>query len=97
MKILLSLPVLLFVFVNLSAQDKKTAMKFFEAGNFEEAIDEYIPLYEADKENLEYNYNLAVSYLNTNIDKSLAIPHLESLTKNPKIDANAWYLLGEAK
>ena len=39
MKILLSLPVLLFVFVNLSAQDKKTAMKFFEAGNFEEAID----------------------------------------------------------
>ena len=40
MKILLSIPVLLFVFVNLSAQDKKTAMKFFEAGNFEEAIDE---------------------------------------------------------
>ena len=29
-------------------------MKFFEAGNFEEAIDEYLPLYEADKENLEY-------------------------------------------
>jgi len=87
---------LLIVFVSVSSQDKKTAMKFFEVGNFEEAIDEYLPLYEADKENLEFNYNLAVSYLNTNIDKSLAIPHLETLTKNPKIDANAWYLLGRA-
>ena len=96
MKRLLSLMLLLIVFVSVSSQDKKTAMKFFEAGNFEEAIDEYLPLYEADKENLEFNYNLAVSYLNTNIDKSLAIPHLETLTKNPKIDANAWYLLGRA-
>ena len=42
MKRLLSLPLLLIVFVNISSQDKKTAMKFFEAGNFEEAIDEYL-------------------------------------------------------
>lgn len=96
MKRLLSLPLLLIIFVNASAQDRKKAMELFETGNFEEAIDEYLPLYEEDKESLEFNYNLAVSYLNTNIDKSLAIPHLETLTKNPKIDANAWYLLGRA-
>jgi len=96
MKRLLSLPLLLIIFINASAQDRKKAMEFFETGNFEEAIDEYLPLYEEDKESLEFNYNLAVSYLNTNIDKSLAIPHLETLTKNPKIDANAWYLLGRA-
>ena len=96
MKRLLSLPLLLIVFVNISSQDRKTAIKLFGAGNYEEAINEYLPLYEEDKESLEFNYNLAVSYLNTNIDKSLAIPHLEALTKNPKIDANAWYLLGRA-
>ena len=96
MKRLLSLALLLIVLINVSSQDNKKAMQFFDAGNFEEAIDEYLPLYEADKENLEFNYNLAVSYLNTNIDKSLAIIHLETLTKNPKIDANAWYLLGRA-
>ena len=96
MKILLSLPLLLIVFVNISSQDRKTAIKLFDAGNYEEAIDEYLPLYEGDKESLEFNYNLAVSYLNTNIDKSLAIPHLETLTKIPEIDANAWYLLGRA-
>jgi len=96
MKRLLSLPLLLFVFVNISSQDKKKARELFDSGNFEEAIDEYFPLYSVDKENLEFNYNLAVSYLNTNIDKSLAIPHLETLTKDPKIDANAWYLLGRA-
>ena len=96
MKRLLSLPLLLIVFLNISSQDRKTAIKLFDAGNYEEAINEYLPLYEEDKESLEFNYNLAVSYLNTNIDKSLAIPHLETLTKNSKIDANAWYLLGRA-
>lgn len=96
MKRLLSISFLAFTLLNVSAQDGKKALELFETGNFEEAIDEYLPLYEENKESLEYNYNLAVSYLNTDIDKSLAIPHLEFLTKNPKIDANAWYLLGRA-
>lgn len=96
MKRLLSLSVLLISFVNISSQDKKKAIQFFGAGNFEEAIDEYLPLYEEDKENFEFNYNLAVSYLNTNIDKSLAIHHLEVLTKDANVEANAWYLLGRA-
>ena len=74
MKRLLSLPLLLIIFVNASAQDRKKAMELFETGNFEEAIDEYLHLYEEDKESLEYNYNLAVSYLNTNIDKSRQMP-----------------------
>lgn len=77
-------------------QDKKMALDLFEVGNFEEALEEYLLLQEVDPENIEYNYNLAVCYLNTNIDKSLAIAPLERIIENPKIIADAYYLLGRA-
>jgi len=86
----------LSILASVSAQDRKLALEYFELGNFEEAIEEYKLLLEEDSANNEYNYNLGVSYLNINIDKALAIPHFELLTKNPKIEANAWYLLGRA-
>jgi Tol biopolymer transport system component len=78
------------------AQDRKKAFQLFEAGNFEQALDEYLELIDKDPDNIEYNYNIAVSYLNTNIDKSKAIPYLEKLVENPKINADAYYLLGRA-
>ncbi len=77
-------------------QDKKLATDLFEVGNFEEALEEYLLLVEEEPDNIEYNYNLAVCYLNTNIDKSLAIAPLEKVTENPKIIADAYYLLGRA-
>jgi hypothetical protein len=78
------------------SQDRKKALEFFEAGNFESALDIYLELIESDTDNIEYNYNIAVSYLNTNIDKSKAIPYLEKLVLNPKIIPDAHYLLGRA-
>lgn len=86
----------LFVLQFISAQDADLASKYFNSGNFYSAIDEYALLLEEEPDNIEYNYNIAVSYLNTNIDKSLAIPYLEKLSTFPKITSNVWYLLGRA-
>ncbi|MCB9188005.1 MAG: PD40 domain-containing protein [Flavobacteriales bacterium] len=94
----LSILVLLLVIcvVKNVAQDAKRAADLFLVGNFGEALDEYLALLDDDPDNIEYNYNLAVCYLNTNIDKSLAIAPLEKITQNPKIIADAYYLLGRA-
>lgn len=96
MKRLISALLLTFVVVLGNAQDRKKATELFASGNFELAIEEYLELLKGDKENIEYNYNIAVSYLNTNIDKSLAISYLEFLVETPKIKADTWYLLGRA-
>ena len=84
------------IFTQASAQDKKLANQFFQIGNFEEALDEYELLVEAEPENSSYHYRLGICYLNTNIDKSEAVAPLEFVTKQEKVDANAWYLLGRA-
>ncbi len=66
------------------------------AGNFEGALDNYLSLLSEDPKNDNYNYKVAVCYLNTNINKAKAIPYLEVLTRKPKCDPNTWYLLGRA-
>lgn len=68
----------------------------FNYGNYEGALDDYLNLLDADPKNDKYNYNIAICYLNTNINKTKAIPYLEILTRKPKFDPNAMYLLGRA-
>lgn len=65
-------------------------------GNFEGALEDYLSLREQDPKNDSYNYNIAICYLNTNISKSKAIPYLETITRKPKYDPNALYLLARA-
>ncbi|MFY9309431.1 MAG: hypothetical protein WAQ28_10335 [Bacteroidia bacterium] len=65
-------------------------------GNFEGALDDYLGLREEDPKNDSYNYNIAICYLNTNINKAKAIPYLETITRKPKYDPNALYLLARA-
>ncbi|MDQ3048601.1 MAG: hypothetical protein M3R27_13715 [Bacteroidota bacterium] len=83
------------------AQDDKKADPFkadklFNSGNYEAALDEYLNLLDNDPKNDKYNYNIAVCYLNTNINKGKAVPYLEILTRKPKFDPNSMYLLGRA-
>lgn len=74
MKTLLILFFVAFSIV-ISAQNKKAAKYYFyELQDFESAVDSYLDLLEEDPHNVEYNYNIAISYLNSNIDKSLALP-----------------------
>jgi tetratricopeptide (TPR) repeat protein len=77
--------------VNAYDADKK-----FLAGNYESALDDYLTLLEKDPKNDKYNYNIGICYLNTNINKSKAIPYLEILTHKPKFDPNSMYLLGRS-
>lgn len=76
--------------------DAYDADKKFTAGNYEAALDDYLALLEKDPKNDKYNYSIAICYLNTNINKSKAIPYLEILTHKPKYDPNAMYLLGRS-
>ncbi|MDF2436216.1 MAG: WD40-like Beta Propeller Repeat [Bacteroidota bacterium] len=105
MKNFLSLTfIALFIGTNLSfAQDEAdkkvdayAADKLFLAGNYEAALDDYLILLDKEPKNDKYNYNIAICYLNTNINKKKAIPYLEILTHKSKYDPNAMYLLGRA-
>lgn len=85
------------------AQDQSTvsvepyvADQKFIKNNYEGALDDYLSLLEHDPKNEKYNYNIAVCYLNTNINKTKAIPYLEKVTANSQYDPNAMYLLGRA-
>lgn len=64
--------------------------------NFEEALDDWLQLYQINPKNAEYQYHIAVCYLNTNINKSKAIPYLENIVKMPNHNPNAEFLLGRA-
>jgi hypothetical protein len=83
------------------AQDDKKVDPFvtdqkFQFGNYESALDDYLNLLDNDPKNEKYPYNIAICYLNTNINKAKAIPYLEIITRKPKFDPNAMYLLGRA-
>jgi len=64
--------------------------------NFEEALDDWLQLYQLNPKNIDYQYNIAVCYLNTNINKTKAIPYLENVVKSPNHNPNAEFLLARA-
>lgn len=74
----------------------ESALAKVKAGNYEEALPDFLQLLNSDSKNEVYNYNVGVCYLNTNINKSKAIPYLEIVTRKEKYDPNALYLLGRA-
>lgn len=80
----------------LLAQDQRSADNYFDEQNFEAALDEYLMLLEDEPDNQEYNYRVAICYLNTNIDRAKAVDFLEEYTNQDKFDYNALYLLGRA-
>ncbi len=96
----LSLLLILIIFGSvLFAQDKATsklANEFFNDGNFNAALDQYLELLKVEPENSKFNYRTGVCYLNTNIDKSSAIPYLEKALESEDADDNTYYLLGRA-
>jgi tetratricopeptide (TPR) repeat protein len=103
MKKVLSLVCIAFLLLSVNntfAQEDKKVDPFaadqkFNLGNYEAALEDYLSLLDESK-NDKYNYNIAICYLNTNINKTKAIPYLEILTRKPKFDPNAMYLLGRA-
>jgi hypothetical protein len=69
---------------------------YFSQEDFEDALEAYLTLLDKSPDNELYNYRVGVCYLNTNVDKTKAIPYLEVSTHAKKHSPNALYLLGRA-
>lgn len=76
--------------------DEKFAKLCIEVGDYVNALIEYKLLYKKDSTNIEYNYGIATCYLNSYLDKSLAIPYLEYIKDKKDVNAIAYYDLGKA-
>lgn len=94
--------IFLFVGSKLISQniDKKKLLETAEEKmlnqNFEEALEDYLQLYQLEPKNIDYQYNIGVCYLNINGNKSKAIPYLENVVKSDNHNPNAEFLLGRA-
>ena len=76
--------------------DADDAYEHFKHNNFLMALKVYKVVYKSEPRNIDYNYKIAQCYLNTNIDKKLAIPYLEFVTKQEKYPEEALFDLGRA-
>jgi len=104
-KIILTLSILFsLAFVPLLAQNEDPMTKgspnqadaFFSQEDFDDALEAYLTLLDKYPDNELYNYRAGVCYLNTNIDKTKAIPYLEVSSHAKKHSPNALYLLARA-
>lgn len=80
----------------LTITDPKVAEDKMIAGNYEDALVDFLALHAKDPQNEKYNYNIGVCYLNYHGNKAKAIPYLEKIIHNPKHNPDADYLLGRA-
>lgn len=76
--------------------DEKWAKAFMMAGDFVNAMKEYVLLVKKDSLNSEFNYYLASCYLNSSIDKTKALQYMLVAVKDPKMDPVVFYDLGRA-
>ncbi len=76
--------------------DPREAKEHFNHGNYLAAIPVYKELLKKDPNNMDYNYKLGICYLSTNINKTLAIPYLEKISKQTKVEDRVWKDLGLA-
>jgi tetratricopeptide (TPR) repeat protein len=81
---------------NAKGYDAEDAYEHFKHNNFLLALKVYKVVLKSDPKNIDYNYKIALCYLNTNIDKKLAIPYLEFVTKQEKYNDEALFDLGRA-
>jgi len=76
--------------------DKSYAKELFINHNFKKASVEYSNLLKTDADNISYQHNLALCYLNLGIEKDKTVKLLENITKQTKSNPNSWYDLGLA-
>lgn len=96
--------IILFVGVAQSIAQPKTtkiadpadAKEHFSHHNYLAAIPVYKQLIKQEPGNVDYNHKLGICYLRTNINKALAVPYLETASKNDKADKSVWNDLGMA-
>ncbi|MCF8275996.1 MAG: OmpA family protein [Flavobacteriales bacterium] len=75
---------------------KRTAMDHYWNGNFRAALDELLILLIDNPTDVDINFYIGASYLESNIDKSKAISYLEFVVQQEKFPKEAIYQLGRA-
>jgi len=75
---------------------KKEAKDNFSIGNYKDAIPEYKALLKKDSTNIDYNYKLGICYLESNVDKTLALPLLEIVVISEKKPIESIFYMGKA-
>lgn len=76
--------------------DPREAENDYKNRDYLDAIKIYKALLDGKPNDMDYHYKLGMCYLNTNINKSLAIGYFEWITKQVKFDNEIWYDLGKA-
>ena len=93
----LTLLLCLFLATAIHAQKpKKLAADYFKSQNYLLALPQYQLLLKEEALNVEFATNAAICILETNMDRSQAIPILENLIENQVIDGKAVFLLAKA-
>lgn len=87
---------ILFPVSGFTQPDDRIAREHFKKTNYLFAIPEYKTLLKVERENADYNYELALCYLRTNFDRTQAVPYLERACKQSKFPADAKYQLAIA-
>jgi len=74
----------------------KSATEHYFNGNFRAALEEFLILLAKDPQNVDINFYIGASYLESNIDKGASIPYLEYVVQQDKFPKEAIYQLGRA-
>src|SRR5690606_11847556 len=80
----LTCPLFGCLFTSANGQDPKEARTIFMEGNYFKSIEMYSLLLKKEQNNPEYNRNIGISYLPTNIDPKLALDYLLEAEKEGK-------------
>lgn len=70
---------------------KKDAATLFTTTDYRSALGAYLELYNADPQNVEYNYRLGYCYLVTTVNKKAALKHLEFAIQSKKDLKTEWH------
>lgn len=86
----------------LNAQDpeieliRKYADNSFQNGDYEFALENYLKLYEINKNDINLNFRLGVCYTQTNDNKTGGIPNLEFVVSHNNFPTDAFFYLGQS-
>lgn len=91
-----SITLVFFSMFSLAQDPMREGDAFFEEGNYKAALEQYLKALKSNESDVTLRDNIGICYLNLNVDRSQAIPHLEWVVKQEKFDDYAWYDLGRA-
>lgn len=74
----------------------KYAETSFENGDYEFALENYLKLYEKNKEDININFRIGVCYTQTYDNKTGGIPYLEFVISHNNFPTDAFYYLGKS-